>query len=175
MRSNLSSRLLTAAVGFGAVMALAVPGSALASDHVRFKAHGTGVVAPAAVACPAGFTALSLTATGHANHLGRYDWASTECFNFTTFVTVDGRFTLTAANGDTLTGTYSGGAAPLPGGLAGFEDDAVITGGTGRFEEAGGRFHVSGIANVAAMTFEHRLSGTITRADDDGDDDEDDD
>ena len=88
------------------------------------------------------------------------------------FVTVGGRFTLTRANGDTLTGTYSGGAVALPGGIANFEDEAVITGGTGRFSGAGGRFHVSGTANVVAMTYEHRLSGTITRADDDGDDDD---
>ena len=56
-----------------------------------------------------------------------------------------------------------------------FEDQAVITGGTGRFEDASGRLHVSGTANSVTMTFEQRLSGTFTRGDDDGNDSEDDD
>ena len=162
MRSNLSSRVLTAAIGFGVVMALAVPGSALASDHVRFKARGTGVVAPAMVACPAGFTPLSLTGSGRARHLGRYDWVSTECFNFATFVTVGGRFTLTAANGDTLFGTFSGQARPTddPTVFA-YHDPGVITGGTGRFAHAAGSVTTSGLANLATGEYRGTAGGQL--------------
>jgi hypothetical protein len=167
-------RLLAAALGVVAVTALAAASPALADDHTHLKGRGAGVVTPATVACPAGYTPLSLTGTGRASHLGRYTWASTECFNFTTLVTVDGRFTLTAANGDALTGTYSGGATVV-GGIATFEDQAVITGGTGRFAGASGDLVNRGTAVVAMMTYEHRLSGTISRPDDDAGEDEDED
>jgi hypothetical protein len=60
----------------------------------------------------------------------------------------------------------------LAAGVASFEDQAVITGGTGRFAGATGQFRITGEGNLAAMTFANRLSGTITRADDDEDDDD---
>jgi hypothetical protein len=167
-------RSRAAALSVVAATALAAASPAPADDHTHLKGRGAGVVTPATVACPAGFTPLSLTGMGRASHLGRYTWASTECFNFTTLVTVDGRFTLTAANGDALTGTYSGGATVV-GGIATFEDQAVVTGGTGRFAGASGNLVVRGTAVAATMTYEHRLSGTISRPDDDEDENEDDD
>ena len=167
-------RSLAAALGVLAATALAAASPALADDHTHLKGRGAGAVTLATVACPTGYTPLALTGTGRARHLGRYTWASTECFNFTTLVTVDGRFTLTAANGDALTGTYSGGAT-VAGEVATFDDQAVITSGTGRFEGASGNLVVRGTAVAAAMTYEHRLSGTISRPDDDADEDEDED
>jgi hypothetical protein len=69
---------------------------------------------------------------------------------------------LTAANGDTITGTYAGTVVRVAGDLGFYEQDNVITGGTGRFAGASGGFHLSGIANLATLASEQTLSGAIS-------------
>lgn len=86
---------------------------------------------------------ITISAGGHATHLGHYSSSANFVVTFTSPATAvfDGGGTFTAANGDHLVFTYAGDFFPGPtaGGLGTYE----ITGGTGRFEGATG----SGIFN----------------------------
>ena len=66
----------------------------------------------------------------HATHLGHYALAVEETVNFLNASAV-GPLVLTAANGDTVTGTFTGHAQPGP--LVAITEEMTITGGTGRF------------------------------------------
>jgi hypothetical protein len=57
----------------------------------------------------------------------------------------DGVFVWTAANGDIVTGTYSGHMPPNPAGYLDIQGYWFITGGTGRFQHAIGEGPASGI------------------------------
>jgi hypothetical protein len=107
--------------------------------------------------CRAGFTGVP-QAAGKATHLGAFRVNSTHCEG--DGVSYDGLMTLTAANGDTITGTYvthwviTGNKVQVTGWLD-------INGGTGRFRRADGQLwqhHVITITSDAppwplAMTF----------------------
>jgi len=66
---------------------------------------------------------------------------------------------MTAANGDTVSGTYSGQALP---GLVGYVVSGPITGGTGRFAGATGFLVWHGTVDPAALTFADEITGTIS-------------
>lgn len=70
-----------------------------------------------------------------------------------TFLTVDGTFVLTAANGDTLFGTHTGTVTWLATGQALIYGIQVVKGGTGRFAGAGGVFLMEGIQEVDGSAF----------------------
>src|SRR5215203_2614818 len=74
---------------------------------------------------------LHLVGTGTATHLGRYTLVAD--FTLTPATgTAAGSMTLTAANGDVLTATFTGQGVPT-GGISAIVETATITGGTGRF------------------------------------------
>ena len=79
-------------------------------------------------------------ATGVATHIGAFSKVTKDVTNIVTGK-VEGAFTMTAANGDHLTGVYSGfltfGTTP---GAFSWVLQATITGGTGRFSNASGKF-----------------------------------
>lgn len=95
---------------------------------------------------------ITISAGGHATHLGHYSSTASGVITFTSPTTAlfDGGGTFTAANGDQVYFTYTGNffPGPVPGGLGNYE----ITGGTGRFAGATG----SGIFNSegGSTTFE---------------------
>ena len=111
--------------------------------------------------CELGFTAVP-QAAGKATHLGAFRVNSTHCERYGEGegVSYDGLMTLTAANGDTITGTYitnwviTGPTIHVTGWLD-------INGGTGRFTRADGQLwqdHVITLTSDAppwplAMTF----------------------
>src|SRR5262245_2413795 len=72
-------------------------------------------------------------AVGNATHVGAFSKVTTDFVNIVTGETW-GAFTMTAPNGDLLTGVYSGFSVPgaTPGTLS-WVLNATITGGTGRF------------------------------------------
>ena len=100
-------------------------------------------------------------ATGTATHLGRFTVQFPHTVNFATSVGV-GTYTFTAANGDTLTADFTGQAQPGP--ITSIVEQAVITGGTGRFAGATGSFTVRRLFDRGAGTTTGSFVGTISRA-----------
>ena len=91
--------------------------------------------------------------TGHANHLGRITWQSHEtvdvCSNPDGGVVV-GQITLTAANGDVVSGTYETLAnLDFAAGQVTALGEFQITGGTGRFANAAGEGIISATGSLA--------------------------
>ena len=88
--------------------------------------------------CGGGWTTIT-EAKGAVSHLGLTRWYSEHCFG-PAGQFLDAEFELTAANGDKLYGTYTGGCEP-PGPVGeevSCSSDMVFSGGTGRFEHASG-------------------------------------
>jgi hypothetical protein len=86
------------------------------------------------------FLTVHLSGNGTATQLGNY----TATIDFrvdlrTPTVPAVGSFTLTAANGDSISGDLLGRAS-IANGIANVVETATITGGTGRFAEATGSF-----------------------------------
>jgi hypothetical protein len=90
----------------------------------------------------------------HGTHLGKGTWDSFETVNFCTNpggpAAVEGEFTLTAANGDQIFGTYTTLliADPVAGTIEA-SGEYQITGGTGRFDDATGSGTISATGDFA--------------------------
>jgi hypothetical protein len=145
-------------IGLLALGALALPTHAAAADRVPLKAVETGtfrLLGP----CQTSGVIVDVTGSGHATHLGDFTTHYRECFVPATGAVTDGSFTLTAANGDTMSGTYGGQVSPTgdPTVFA-YNDPGDITNGTGRFARASGSVDTRGVVNLATGEY----SGTIT-------------
>jgi hypothetical protein len=108
----------------------------------------------------------TFSGTGNATHLGSFIAEQQHIINLLTTEVLQGTFTFTAANGDTVFGTYSGLGTPLPSGLIQFEGSFTIDGGTGRFSEATGEGDMSGLIDASGFptsaTAALTLEGTIS-------------
>jgi hypothetical protein len=107
------------------------------------------------------FLSVHLTGTGNATHLGRY----TATLDFrvdlrTPASPAVGSFTLTAANGDSISGDLVGRAS-IVSGVATVVETATITGGTGRFAEATGSFTIARTVVQATGVSSGSFDGTI--------------
>jgi hypothetical protein len=93
------------------------------------------------------------------SHLGlsEVDW---EIRVTQAFVFVDGWFTITGANGDSLVGDYSGFVLDLETGD--YDLEWAFTGGTGRFEGATGTGPTDGLANLVTGEAKFEFSGKVT-------------
>ena len=107
---------------------------------------------------------LEVTGTGRATLLGAYSGRYRECFDPATGLVAGGSFTLTSANGDTVSGTFTGQAVPTGESSVQYDDPGVITGGTGRFTGARGSINTSGIADLSTGTYEGTVGGTVSRS-----------
>jgi hypothetical protein len=83
------------------------------------------------------FVTVHVEGGGTASHLGRFTFESTHVVNFID-LTGSGTASLTAANGDRLTGELRGVATPRDGGVFHIVETLTITAGTGRFTGASG-------------------------------------
>lgn len=101
----------------------------------------------------------SIGGEGHATHLGRYALAIEETVNLLNASAV-GTLVLSAANGDTVTGTFTGHAQPGP--LVSITEEATITGGTGRFAGATGSFVINRVFDPAKRTTTGSFEGSIS-------------
>ena len=94
--------------------------------------------------CPSGFGGTT-TGTGKSTHMGQISIAANDCItpadNHYAFI---GKLTITTANGDKISGDYSGSLVPtdtVP--VYSFSNATFqITGGTGRFSKASGNVDV---------------------------------
>jgi hypothetical protein len=86
-------------------------------------------------------------AEGIAPRLGKYTLIAREEINLQTGDVSDGAFVITAADGGTIRGTYSGRAA-FGATSASWIADGSIAGGTGRFAGATGTIHLDGSSDL---------------------------
>ena len=101
-----------------------------------------------------------ITASGNATQLGRFTLQMPHLVNFAT-ATGEGTFTFSAANGDTLSGVFTGHADTTPPIFA-IEEGGSITGGTGRFSGASGTIAIHRLFDPAAGTTTGTIEGTLT-------------
>jgi hypothetical protein len=152
-----------ALIGLLVMPALALPMQAAAKDRLPLKGSESGtfrILGP----CETGGMALEVTGTGHSTKLGNYSGHYRECFDPATGAVTGGTFTLTAANGDKVFGTFDGQARPTDDPtVVSYDDPGVITGGTGRFADAGGSLTTSGLANLATGEYTGTITGSVSR------------
>jgi hypothetical protein len=99
------------------------------------------------------------TGSGRATHLGRFRLTAGEHVDLATGAITGGFYTLTAANGDTISGTYRGEALP---GLTGYVVSGPITGGTRHFAGATGYLIWHGTLDPTALTFSDVVTGWVS-------------
>jgi hypothetical protein len=105
---------------------------------------------------------VQIRGPGRATHLGRLTTDQSHCVDPTSLAFTDGLFTLTAANGDQVHGTYFGEFVPLEPPLFRIDGHFTFTGGTGRFVGASGGGDASGLQNLATGQATVTLEGTIS-------------
>jgi hypothetical protein len=102
------------------------------------------------------------TATGHGTHVGAFSLVATEHVDLASLAVSDGAFTLVAANGDALYGTYAGeGRTTVDPAVIAYRASGPIIGGTGRFAGASGFLVWDGTANLATGDLGDRITGWI--------------
>jgi hypothetical protein len=101
-----------------------------------------------------------ITASGTATGLGQFTLQVPHTVNFATR-TGTGTFTFTAANGDRLTASFTG-LADTSQPIFSIEEQATITGGTGRFAGATGTFTAHRLFDPVAQTTTGTFEGIIT-------------
>jgi hypothetical protein len=145
-----------------AAIALTLTGSAaLADDGVPVE----GILAVNFTGSPTspGMIAISANGVGRLTNVGNLSFQLQKTLDLTVKVpTYFGTFTITAANGDTLTGTYSAVGAPADAaGYGTFSGQLAVTGGTGRFQGASGIIPFSAMANANAGQAAYSLQGSL--------------
>lgn len=134
---------------------------AQAAEYVPFKATCSKGSAVATVPNPnEPILEISITGSGRATHMGAVTIQQHHYVNLIDMTFYGGTYTWTAANGDTIYGTYHGYNVPTS---TGFEIHGVFTidGGTGELINAEGGGLASGIEFLSG-TFILILDGTIS-------------
>ena len=154
-------RFLTS-IALTAVLMLSATARAVAGEQVPFRGRDIGYFVVTPMGGP-----MVLTedfTSGRGTHLGAYRLVAREDINLETLAVTNGSFTITAANGDTIHGTYAGQAE------LGDRPEVIrylvtgpITGGTGRFEGATGTLTFDGVADLATLVLSETITGTISR------------
>jgi hypothetical protein len=151
---------------FAASLALAIlavlglAGPVLAQQQVPFKGSLEGVVTVTPLKPPN--VSVLVKATGNATHLGQFALAIPHTVNRANR-TATGTYQFVAANGDTLTASFSGKATPTStAGVLSIVETATITGGTGRFAGATGSFTCVRLYNTVTGTTAGSFTGTIS-------------
>jgi hypothetical protein len=104
---------------------------------------------------PGGGISIEAQGIGSISRLGPMFLTVKKCYTPATRIYA-GTFTLRAANGDTLTGTYAGTQnAPDPSGFGPFQGTLTVTGGTGSFRHA-----TKGVLSFQAVASPASLSAT---------------
>ena len=107
------------------------------------------------------FVFFVLTGRGNATHLGSFTLYAPHVADLAAAVGM-GKFELTAANGDTVTATFTGAATPIPNSQeVTIVEYAVITGGTGRFAGATGTFRLERVFSFITSLTKGSFDGVI--------------
>ncbi|MGD9853851.1 MAG: hypothetical protein AB7U20_02775 [Planctomycetaceae bacterium] len=152
-------------VGF-AMAVLAVLGlatSASAGKQVPFKGSLEGSFDVSVDPGPPPVGTFDGSGEGHATHLGHFTYEFPHMVNFGSVPPMGiGVYTFTAANGDTLEAEFTGFSTPVEPGVVFVVEEAVITGGTGRFTGASGEFTVERLVDQIGRTTIGSFDGTIS-------------
>jgi hypothetical protein len=138
--------------------------------------HETLELFPADGVCAGSFAKGTTAVIGAASQLGRVSGRGTDCINIVggspnlpVFAFANGELTLTAANGDQLTVTYSGAFTPTTNdptnpqaAIYAITGTFQVTGGTGRFANATGQGVLNGSENTRTFQGHLELTGTIS-------------
>jgi hypothetical protein len=114
--------------------------------------------------CPSKFGGTT-TGTGKSTHMGKVSLKADDCITpMEDHFIFEGAFTLTAANGDTVTGRYKGAFVPADDQSRYSLSDAKfeITGGTGRFRGAKGIAKLKGDQDIATGKGKIEVDGTVS-------------
>ena len=161
-----ADRLVAATVGRETDRATpAAAGSNSAAQGLPFKGTLEGSFTFVPDPPPSTFASVDFgPLTGNATHLGRFTLTGPHRVNLAaTPATAAGTFEFTAANGDTLTASFTGlGTPTATTGIASIVETATITGGTGRFAGATGSFIVERLVDLINLETTGSFEGTIT-------------
>jgi hypothetical protein len=101
---------------------------------------------------------------GRATQLGQFTFEFPHTVNFAVTPPAGiGTYTFTAANGDMVEADFTGFSTPLAPGYVLVEEEAVITGGTGRFAGASGEFSIVRLVDQVNGETIGCFEGTISR------------
>lgn len=134
----------TISVCLAALTMVILSSSAFAKEQVPIKGE---FATEFMFSSPPPVASLTLSGSGLASHLGKATcFSGNEVVDFTQqpLPTMTGTLTLTAANGDTLTGEMDAIAIPAQDGSITFFGTLTFTGGTGRFSLAKGTAEFGG-------------------------------
>lgn len=145
------------------IAASLIPSSPRVPDDARQQVPIKGTLAGTDIDSDPTPTSIVVTTdgTGTAAHLGRFSFTQRVTVSFTT-LTSAGTSLWVAANGDRFETTITGSGQPTgtPGEFE-ITDVHTITGGTGRFAGASGRFAVERVASGITFTTSGSFEGTI--------------
>lgn len=165
MNATQTKQRATAAILVVLVL-LCLPGLALAKADVPLKGSDAGDFGLGAP-CGTNSFVVEIEGAGQASQVGRYAYEASECFNVVTNL-YTGQFTMTAANGDEVRGTYSGQVHPTadPSRVR-YLQAGTITGGTGRFAGTSGDLTMDGIAHFTSASggdYTQEVSASLSKA-----------
>ncbi len=135
---------------------------AIAGDTVPFKGIVSGTVI-SSVPLDECHVLSEIDNGGKATHLGDFTGTAEFILNVCDLTYV-GSYVFTGANGDSISGPFTGTLTPTS--IEGvFDNDelAFITGGTGRFANVTGRYHLGGQVDLNTGTFFAPWRGRISR------------
>jgi hypothetical protein len=152
-------RYVAASLVAAAMISVTTPASA--SDEVPFR----GVVAGSVTSITPLDACHQLAEAvngGNATQLGRFTGTAEFVLNVCDLTYV-GSFFFRAANGDSISGPFTGSLTPTSvQGVFDNTETAFITTGTGRFDGATGTFNLGGQINLNTGTFSLPWEGTIS-------------
>ena len=150
-----------ASLALAVVSVMVLAGPAAAGKQVPFKGRLEAVVTSVTPLVPP-MVSVAIEGEGRATQLGHFTVSFPHVVDRSTGIVV-GTYEFTAANGDTLTADFTGQVTPtdVPG-VVHVEEEATITGGTGRFAGATGSFTGERLVHMATGTTEGFFEGTIS-------------
>ena len=152
-------RMFAASLALGILATLGLVGSAVAGELVPFNGVLEGTVTRSLPPPP---IHVDIAATGTATQLGMF---VVDIPHDVVPPNAVGSYHFVAANGDTLTATFTGLSAPADVGFLYIVELATITGGTGRFAGATGGFVCERLFDVAGGTTVGSFEGNISLRD----------
>ena len=121
---------------------------------------------PTGEGCDANSIRISLAGTGNLAHLGRVQVTATNCTGGTLengeADISQGSATFTAADGSTISVDYSGAQGAPDGAVASYTTTHTVTGGTGRFADAGGTWTIAGTVDLSIGQLLGDISGWLS-------------